>query len=233
MTKKYDNGQLFIHEWSNRKNDMNKFIDFIFALRKEGARMIGFNNEMFDYPIIHYIIINYASLTLQKLFEKVDAIIYAPKEERFNHVIWGRDRFVKQIDLLKINHFDNVAKFTSLKMLEFNMRSGNIQDLPYKPGVALFDNMIDPLIKYNINDVNETEKFFYKCIEEVELREKLSKKFGKDFTNHNDTKIGKDYFIKKLEEETPGICFQQTPEGRVPNQTIRTSIALRDVVQPV
>jgi hypothetical protein len=49
--------------------------------------------------------------------------------------------------------------------------------------------------------------------------------------NHNDTKIGKDYFIMELEKA--GVqCYKYGPNGREPMQTKRSSIALIDVILP-
>jgi len=49
--------------------------------------------------------------------------------------------------------------------------------------------------------------------------------------NHNDTKIGKDYFIMELEKA--GVpCYDYGPAGRTPRQTKRASIALNDAILP-
>ena len=51
------------------------------------------------------------------------AIIQSRNEDdKFSHTVFPSDRFVDQIDLFKIHHFDNKAKMTWLKALEFNMR---------------------------------------------------------------------------------------------------------------
>jgi hypothetical protein len=49
--------------------------------------------------------------------------------------------------------------------------------------------------------------------------------------NHNDTKIGKDYFVMELERA--GVqCYDYGPNGRQPRQTRRPSIALKDAILP-
>jgi len=63
----------------------------------------------------------------------------------------------------------------------------------------------------------------------VRFREELSVKYQRNFMNHNDTKIGKDYFIMKLEEA--GVpCYTQSP--RRPIQTRRSQIHLNEAVFP-
>ena len=89
----------------------------------------------------------------------------------------GNNRLVDQIDLFKIHHFDNMANATSLKMLEFNMRSTHIQDLPFTPGMILTHRQIQDLIIYNVKDVTETEKFYLESSKEIEFRRTLGVKY--------------------------------------------------------
>ena len=46
-----------------------------------------------------------------------------------------------------------------------------------------------------------TLEFYKKTVPMIEFREQLTNKYNRNFMNHNDTKIGKDYFIMRLEEE--------------------------------
>jgi hypothetical protein len=218
-------------EISHRKNEGVELFQLLTQIRDSGGRMVGFNNVGFDYPVIHVLIGRGGHVTAAELFAKCDQIINGGHDNRWGHIIWPDDRYVEQVDLYLIHHFDNVARATSLKMLEFNMRSSSIQDLPFKPGTELTDQQIDQLIPYNDKDVEETAAFLTHTLPMIEFRDELSAKYGRDFTNHNDTKIGKDYFVMKLEES--GIpCFEHTTGRRKPRQTIRPTIALNDVILP-
>jgi hypothetical protein len=63
----------------------------------------------------------------------------------------------------------------------------------------------------------------------IRFRDELSKKYKRDFTNHNDTKIGKDYFIMQLEKTMPDSCYKKDSTGKkVINQTKRPLIAIKD-----
>lgn len=216
-------GAVWRFEISGRRNQGVEFLQLLTAIRNSGGRMVGFNNVGFDYPIVHVLIERGGHVTAYDLYTKCQEIIDG--DDRWGHII--RQPYVEQIDLYKIHHFDNQARSTSLKMLEFNMKSDSIQDLPFPPGTTLTDEQIDVLIKYNDKDVFETTDFLYETLPMIEFRDELSAKYGRDFTNHNDTKIGKDYFIMRLEEA--GIpCY----EGRKPRQTVRPSIDLNQVVFP-
>lgn len=232
--KHMNSGARAFYEISDRRNDLDGLLVFLFALKQTNCRLIGFNNIGFDYPILHFILEHaHLSPTVTDIFNKAQSIINTPWERRFDNVIWDNDHHIVQIDLFKIHHFDNEARRTSLKMLEFNMRSENIEDLPYPPGTMLNHQEKDVLISYNDHDVNETEKFAFESIELIEFREQLSEKYGRNFLNHNDTKIGKDYFIMELERLIPGSCYTRDHNNRrQPRQTVRSSINLGDVIFP-
>lgn len=228
-------GERWIFEISSRRDDTEQFIAFIWRLRSERARMVGFNNIGFDYPVIHYIIKYYLTgLTPYQIYQKAMSIINAPWDDKFSHLIWDNDRYVDQIDLYKIHHFDNKARSTSLKILEFNMRVDNIENLPFPVGKILASDEIDTLIDYNMNgDCVNTMQFYNHSLGAISFRMDLSKKYNRNFLNHNDTKIGKDFFIMELEKHDPQACYELKPGGgRSPRQTLRPTIALKDVIFP-
>jgi len=224
------------HRWlfeiSDRRNDVQALCAFMQTLRTWNSRMVGFNNLGFDYPVLHSILMRPDQATAYSINQTVQYIINKPHEDRFGHIIYDRDQIVPQLDLFKIHHFDNKSKYTSLKILEFNMRSDSIQDLPYKPGSTLTSEQMELLIQYNWHDVEQTEAFYWYSIDAIRFREELSAKYGRSFINHNDTKIGKDYFIMRLEEASPGACYDSSSGSRRPRQTIRQQIRLADVVLP-
>lgn len=224
-----DGTESWIFEISDRRNDSKALKKFFKKLYLNKDRMIGFNNIGFDYPVVHYFLSN-KNLEAKDLYNKAMEII-DEQENKFKHIIPVSKRFIEQIDLYKIHHFDNKARATSLKMLEFNMRSDDIEDLPFEPGKTLTSEEMDVLIEYNKHDVYQTFLFYKESIGAIEFREELSRKYNRDFMNHNDTKIGKDYFIMKLEEEMPGSCYRQLSNGqRKINQTKREYIDLGDIV---
>lgn len=215
-------------EISDRVNQSKELIEFLMDLGKTEDEMVGFNNLGFDYPVLHHLIkMGYSDANT--LYQKAKAII--DSEDKFTHVVYPSDRYVKQLDLYKIWHFDNKARATSLKALEFNMMMDDISDLPFKPGTELTNDQIDILLAYNRHDVTATKKFFHESLEKIEFRRELSKKYNHDFMNHNDTKIGKDYFQMELEKS--GVqTYVYGKHGRKPNQTIRPVIDLSQAIIP-
>lgn len=220
-------------EISDFRNDSRDIIAFLQFLKETDARMVGFNSLGFDYPVLHTLI-RMGHSDARILYDKAMAIINSQDDDgsKWVHQVNPSDRFVEQIDLFKIHHFDNKARATSLKVLEFNMRSDNIEDLPFPVGTLLNREQIEVLKKYNAHDVAQTKAFYRHTQDMIHFREELTRKYpGKDWINFNDTKIGKDYFIMKLEEA--GVpCYDFGPKGRTPRQTKRPVIHLRDAILP-
>jgi hypothetical protein len=219
----------WLFEISEFKNETQDLCLFMEILKKLNCRLVGYNNINFDYPVIHYIYINRNIVRVKDIYEKAMSIINN-YDDKFRHIIWGNKRLVDQLDLFAIHHFDNTARATSLKVLEFNMRSDTIEGLPFDVGLNLTEDQILKLIEYNRYDVIQTLKFYEHTLDKIKFREELSLKYDKDFMNHNDTKIGKDYFIMRLEEDKPGSCYRKIDGKRELRQTPRESIALKDVI---
>jgi hypothetical protein len=225
----------WMFEISDWRNDSREIIAFLQFLKETDARMVGFNNLGFDYPVIHTLI-RMGQSDANTLYQKAMAIINSQNDDeggsKWMHLVKPSDQFVTQIDLFKIHHFDNKARATSLKVLEFNMRADSIEDLPFKVGTTLTREQVDVLKRYNQHDVSMTKAFYHKSLDMIHFREELSRKYpGQYWINFNDTKIGKDYFVMKLEEA--GVsCYDYSDKGRTPRQTKRPVIHLKDAILP-
>jgi len=222
-----------VFECSPRRNDIGELFSFLDERRRKKDRLVGFNNKDFDYPVVHDLLsVREKALTVSgtavatRAYKKAMSLINS--DEKFGRSVKTSDEHVKQVDLFKIHHFDNKARSTSLKLLEFNMKSDNIEDLPFPVGTVLTDEQIDVLVFYNKHDVKETLRFYRHSLPLIKFREELSEKYKKDFINHNDTKIGKDYFIMRLEEDMPGSCYVRDKGSYKVNQTKRPVIAIAD-----
>ena len=223
------------YEVSTRKNQIDKVFACLDYLAKQGDYLVGFNSLNFDYPVLHKVILLRNNNKLPSRGENLAMKVYQFAQEQiesmkgeFASTVPVEEHYVKQIDLFKIHHFDNKAKSTSLKMLEFNMRASNISDLPFPVGKHLTSDEIDVLLHYNSHDVKMTLEFYKKTIPMIEFREQLTNKYNRNFMNHNDTKIGKDYFIMRLEEEGIPVYIKDNHGRRKANQTKRSMIKIKD-----
>ena len=195
-TKEY-----YTFEISQRKNDMANLAKFL--SNNKGCTLIGFNNVYYDYPMLHYFI-----LQLKKKYSarRLCETMYRKSVHTINNLRKGIKKTVekplfKNVDLFLINHFNNKAKMVSLKELEFNMKMENIQELPFDWDLPVQTKDLDELVKYCINDVDATYKFYQHCISAIKFRERMSSIYGLDFTNANDVKIGEEILIDALSKK--------------------------------
>ena len=197
--------------------------DFMNRLSQNGCIMLGFNNEHYDYPLIHTGHAHIAGkgiVTPYELYQKSQAIFEADRGDWSQNVApW--DRLIEQIDVFKIMHFDNFARATSLKALQIAMRSKTVEDLPIPPGTIIDEPDIDRLlIPYMCHDISETIKFAKIIEPDIKFRRQLSNSSDIDMMNFNDTRIGKQTFISELENN--GItCFTKETGRKRPVQTRR------------
>lgn len=237
-----DGTDIKVFEISDRKNETKELLQELRRLVVEKKLLVGFNNVGFDYNLIHYIIEEAKKakskgvelkLSAKKLYNQTQKIINSYKGEGFGMKVREDEVVIPQIDLYLINHFDNKAKATSLKTLEVNMRSENVEDLPFTVGTSLNDEEKDILIKYNKHDVLQTLKFYNHCVDMIKLRYDLTEKYGFNCLNLNDSKIGGKFFMSKIEKENPNAFFVRDEHGRRKmRQTPRDKIVIKDCLFP-
>lgn len=236
----YKTRNSIVFEISDRKDEWDDFLDFLEKCRFHEKIWVGFNNFYFDYQVTHPLIENpkYRSLSginkSEKVFNIAQEVIRLQREggdEKMERTVWAKKQIVRQMDLFLIHHFNNVNRFTSLKQLEFNMRSSSIKDLPYKVGSYLNDDQKDELIIYNKHDLSETLKLYEITKPKIDFRNRITGKIQKDCTNYSDVKIGEELYLRYLNQKK--IDTHRKENGiRVPIQTIRPSVKIKDVIMP-
>lgn len=237
-----DGTDIKVFEISDRKNETKELLKELRRLVVQKKSLVGFNNVGFDYNLIHYIIEEAKKakskgvelkLSARKLYNQTEKIINSYRGDGFGMKVREEEMVIPQIDLYLINHFDNKAKSTSLKTLEVNMRSENVEDLPFTVGTKLDDEEKDILIQYNKHDVLQTLKFYNHCVDMIKLRYDLTEKYGFNCLNLNDSKIGGKFFMSKIEKENPNAFFVKDEYGRRKmRQTPRDKIVIKDCLFP-
>jgi hypothetical protein len=109
--------KFIIHEDLNQINQLYQHLNQL-------KGMIGYNNLLFDYPIIHMILENenlYKNIStidvINLIYNKAQDII-SKQNSGFSFGIKDKDIKIPQMDLFRIWHFNNAARSTSLKSLE-------------------------------------------------------------------------------------------------------------------
>jgi len=93
----------------------NDYEELINHLHRDKLLMVGYNNESYDYPLIHHLLNHFeeynknSGLNLSQYF-------YTKSQEIINQefsAIADRNKFIQQIDLYRIWHYNNKARMTS------------------------------------------------------------------------------------------------------------------------
>lgn len=222
-----DDNKVQVFEISSRKNQLQELLSFLNYLKNTGAHMVGYNSLGYDYPILHTLLTAPYTFNCDVAYMQSQQIIGHSYGQNPNHIRMS-DRLLPQIDLVKINHFDNPTRRTSLKSLQFAMRSASVEDLPFPYDSLLESWQMDKLISYNVHDLTETELFLKKCKHLIKMRQELIENgiLSGDVLNHSDVKIGTEYLVKKIGRSK---CFIS---GSTPRQSARTEVNLGQVILP-
>jgi hypothetical protein len=220
-----------LFEISDRRDDRDAFFSFLADLYRARTEMVGFNNLFFDYPIVHALMLEPGAASANAAYQKAQQIISEGNSgDRWNNMVWASDRFIPQIDLYMINHFDNRARTTSLKALEFAMRAESIEDLPFPPGTVLTPEQTEKSASYCLHDVAETKRFAGFNAEAIAFRRGLIPRFGSEVLNWSDGKIGRQFIIKELGDDA---CFiRKRGQRRQPRGTFREKIVVKEIIFP-
>ena len=168
----------------------------LITFMKQNAWFVGYNNIKYDGVILQHII-SRPDIPLDELKELSDNLINGTASFPNDGIGF------KQIDLLKLWHFDNNARATSLKWLEFFLRERYIKDLPYDHKSTIRSATAhEKIVKYCRMDVDVTNKFYKLSRKKLMNRIQVSKEFGFDAMNMSDATAGEQIIISSYEKFT-------------------------------
>ena len=191
------------------RDDLDELMNHLLLCKGQ----IGFNNINFDYPIIHYLMLNYkkwqytldTNQIIKLLYNKAQDIITQQSSKNFTTIVAIPNKEVKipQLDLFKLWHFNNKARSTSLKSLEIAMNMPNVMEMPIShTRDDIKESEIKSILEYNLNDVLATLEFYKRSLGKIELRKGLIQKYNLPCLNFPDTKIGEELTLKLYCEAT-------------------------------
>ena len=200
-------------EVSRDRNQLDAFVRF--AEIYKDYYWVGYNNLRFDSQVVEWILRNHehwhelsALEVCAKIAQKAADVIHDANYDIFPEY---REEWLtlKQIDIFKINHYDNKNRMVSLKRLEFEMDLENIEEMPiHHSKTNMTPEEIQLTKDYCRNDVMATYEFYkittgdtehplYKGNNQIDLRLDIFEEFGIPCLNYSDSKIG-DEMIKKF-----------------------------------
>ena len=233
----------FINESQNDLYPMIKFLD-----DHKDHYMVTYNGLSFDGQVIEYI-----WRTHEKWFDKsgkeICELIYKKAQDVIddtNHGLFPPYReselTFKQLDLFRINHYDNKNRMVSLKRLEYELDLENIEEMAVSHTKESFtEQELAELKHYCRNDVHATYEFYlvttgktehplYKGNDQVQLRLDIQEEFGIECLNYSDSKIG-DEIIKKYYCEERGISYKDLPRKGFFRKEVKLKHCVADYVK--
>jgi len=221
-----DTQQWYEFQVSKNVNQLDGFVRF--TEDYSDYYWVGYNNLRFDSQVVEWIIRNHeewheksALEVCAMIAQKAADVIHDANYDVFPEY---REEWLhnKQIDLFRVNHYDNKNRRVSLKRLEFEMDLTNIEEMPiHHTKTDMTDEEIELTIEYCRNDVYATYEFYnvttgntehplYKGNNQIELRQDIQDEFGIPCLNYSDSKIG-DEMIKKYYCEEKKITYANLP----------------------
>jgi hypothetical protein len=219
-----------VHE---SKNDIVKLLTFLMRNINYDEWHVSFNGLGFDSQITEHILQN-ADTLLEWSGEDIAKFVYSKAQDTIRRQnenefleFSPRDLQIRQVDVFKLNHWDNPAKRSSLKWIQFSMDWKNIIDMPIHHSSMIKADQIDSIITYCINDVKSTKQIMKLSKSQIDLRGTLTEEYGIDLYSASEPRISKELFMYFLSKET-GIKKYDLRQLR----TKRDKIVVKDIILP-
>ena len=216
------------------KNDYDSFIEFLEQNEQNKEWHISYNGLAFDAQVTHYIIKNrdmFKNLSGCAIAEVIyqyaqQCIDRSNKNEFAEFPLW--EMCIGQIDLFKMHHWDNPAKRSSLKWIQYSMDWNNILDMPIHHETEIkTQEQIDTIIEYCVNDVKSTKNIFIQSESQIKLRKELTSKYNINLFSASEPRISKELFAYYMSKKL------NISKGEIKRlRTYRNTIKLKDILLP-
>jgi len=206
--KHYKTDETHIYSVCKLQNDYEKFIDFLKQNIENKEWHISYNGLAFDAQVTHNIIKHHDQLrdmegedVAHEIYKYAQACIQKSNDGEFQeYAEWNMS--IKQIDVFKLNHWDNAAKRSSLKWIQYSMDWDNMVDMPLPHDTKInTQQQLDMIISYCINDVDSTKEIFNQCKPLIALRKNLTDQYGINLYSASEPRISKELFAYYLSKE--------------------------------
>ena len=230
--KHYKTDETHVFSVCKLQNDYDKFIEFLKQNIENREWHISYNGLAFDAQITHNIIKDHENLKLmdgesiaQEIYTYAQACIERSNKNEFQEFPeWHMS--IKQIDVYKLNHWDNMAKRSSLKWIQYSMDWDNMVDMPLPHDTEITNKQqLDMIVSYCINDVDSTKEIFNQCKPLIALRKNLTDQYGINLYSASEPRISKELFAYYLGKEL-GIPKYELKKLR----TYRNVIKVKDII---
>ena len=216
------------------QNDFTALVEFLERNKKQKEWHISYNGLAFDAQVTHYVLEHQERLKelspdriASEIYKYAQEIIGRQNRREYqDYPQW--EMVIGQIDVFKLHHWDNMAKRSSLKWIQYSMDWDNILDMPIHHETKIETKKeLKTIIKYCINDVESTKEIYNRSKSEIGLRKELTEKYGIDLFSASEPKISKELFAYYLSKDL------KIPKYELKKlRTYRESIKVSEVILP-
>lgn len=216
------------------RNDIVELVKFLNQNKDNKEWHISYNGLNFDSQITEYILQNQETLIsldplqiANDLYNFAQSVIEKTNNNEFPPYS-PKDLSIQQIDVFKLNHWDNPAKRSSLKWIQYSMDWYNIQEMPIHHSTYINTlAQIDEVMTYCVNDVESCRQIMMLSKSQINLRQSLTKQYDKDLYSASEPRIAKELFLHFLSDKTK-IKKYELKQLR----TVRDKITVKDIILP-
>ena len=211
----------------NQLPELKKFL-------KQEMTLVGYNNLYYDNPILRYLEDSYYDSGLNaRLFELSKKLISDDfrQDREILSLRYPREKFYHwdSIDMMGLFALNNFG--VSLKQIGIILDHHRIQDLPYEYNKVLTEEEAMEVLRYNINDVDITRKFYLKEKDnELKIRLGVGSRYGLDLRSHSRSKMGNAIFTKYYSENT-GLDPKELKDLRTKRDKVDLSNCIADNIE--
>ena len=161
----------------------------------ENFCLINFNGRKFDFPVTAVAMVGKPSTALW------DATCMIIVEELQGKDVYKKFK-AKRLNVDQIDLIELTSLAPGLKVCAGRLHAKRLQDLPFKPGTILTEDQITIVRRYCINDLDNTELLYRATFKQIELREKMGKRFGLDLRSHSDAQMAEAIISAEVKRTT-------------------------------
>lgn len=199
---------------------------------------IGFNNLCLLYPVLHGFIQNftvykkcdpdYVASVLRLSFDEIMATE--------NYFIKDSEKYIKQVDLFRILHYNNKKLSTGLDDIKFHLGMSIIERLnkEYVTRGETYDvllrstNNTQAITKLFKNLIGQSNNPYYKGMNIIQARYNIRNQLGIPCINYSDSRLG-EQMVLKLYCDRKGLSISDIKEIRTNRYGIKFSECLPSI----
>lgn len=203
------------------KNDIKELVSFISDKNKW---LVGYNNYTYDNQILSFLFKEYPTL-LSLNSNEICIKLYGLSQNIILNSEYSDYKYnlpFRSIDLMKAG-----GLMKSLKLVGVSLKWPILQDLPIPFDQEITDNDIELMDKYNLNDVEITEKLYFHLLDKLKMRYDISTRYNINAYTEPDSGIA-NKLLEKFYSEDNNLSIKDFKDLR----TKRPIVRFRDIIFP-